>query len=141
MEACIIMHHEPDTQLRKYHLSRLDVKKKIHHLFRFQTPFLSKIHSFSLSSSRSNSHTRLSKPSFNPLSNPQSTTKRSNPLTDATTFHCFFWRFEFEFALGGVSDMRCVKGLLGDERSARGRFSVLLYVQGWDTSVDGGGEE
>jgi hypothetical protein len=33
--------------------------------------------------------------------------------------------------------MRCVKGPLEDERTARGRFSVLLYVQGWGTSADG----
>ena len=33
--------------------------------------------------------------------------------------------------------MRCVKGPVEDERTARGRFSVLLYVQGWGISADG----
>ena len=36
--------------------------------------------------------------------------------------------------------MRCVKGPVGDERSVRGRFSVLLYVQGWG-SISADGEE
>jgi hypothetical protein len=54
-------------------------------------------------------------------------------LIDATICHSFW---SFEFALGEVSDMRCVKGPVEDERTARGRFSVLLYVQGWDTSAD-----